>query len=223
MPKKPRTEEEVNAVKERILDQALEIIRRDGFEMLTMRRLADMLGVRAVTIYSYFESKDHIYIAVLGQGYRRLHHQCLEAYTSAEDPIEKAKAMAIAYLDFGINSANFYNIMFTWNVPKYQDYVGTPIEEAAMRQTVEALKVYQIFIKVVKEIVSNIREVSEEEAQRYIIYFWTTLHGYITGVNNGLLNYMYDEPLKLREMILENLFKSILQEIREETGRSRKQ
>ncbi len=211
MPKKPRTREEVDAVKENILDQALQLIEELGMDGLTMRRLAGRLGVKAVTIYSYYESKDHLYLAVLTKGFQMLHVDCLAAYDSSADPMLRLRAMTRAYLDFGINNANFYNIMFTWHVPKFQDYVDTPMEDAARFELEESQKVYLLFIQAAKEIAPDMEGVTNEQAQEAIIFFWSTLHGYIAGINNSLLTYMHADPLDLREPLLENLFKYVEQ------------
>jgi AcrR family transcriptional regulator len=49
---------------EQILDTAVLILRRDGVEGLTVRRLAAELGVTPMTLYRYFPSKDALLDAV---------------------------------------------------------------------------------------------------------------------------------------------------------------
>lgn len=45
---------------ERILEAAQDIIRADGFEALSMRKLAQRLGVGAMTLYGYVQTKDEL-------------------------------------------------------------------------------------------------------------------------------------------------------------------
>lgn len=47
-----------------IRDQALSIIDEEGVDALTMRRLADRLGVKAQSLYSHFPNKDAVLDAV---------------------------------------------------------------------------------------------------------------------------------------------------------------
>lgn len=47
-----------------IRDRALEIIDSEGLEALSMRRLADQLGVQAASIYSHYSSKDTVLDAI---------------------------------------------------------------------------------------------------------------------------------------------------------------
>jgi hypothetical protein len=53
------------------------------------------------------------------------------AIENLTDPLEKLRAMCREYVDFGIKNANYYNIMFNWAVPKYNDYINTALEPTA--------------------------------------------------------------------------------------------
>lgn len=215
MPKKPRTEKEIDQIRNNILEQALGLMQAEGFEGFSMRKLSNRLGVSVVTLYRFYESKDHLYLAVLTRGFQLLLQKCEKAYTSRKDPAARLKTMAMAYLKFGIGQANFYNLMFTWHVPKYQDFVGTPMEAAALYELEESQKVYQLTIKAVKELAETFGTVTDDQTRAYIIYFWSTLHGYVAGINNNLLNYMHENPLSLQKTILDNLF-AYLQTVIEE-------
>ena len=223
MPKKTRTAEQINNVKEKILEHALFIIQENGFEGFTMRRLANHLGIKAVTIYRYYESKDHIYLAVLTKGFQLLYEEFAKAYNSEKAPPDRLKAMTRAYLHFGLEKANFYNIMLTWHVPKFEDYLGTPMEEAARYELDESQKAYLFFIKAVRELIETVAPATDDQIRAYIIYFWSTLHGYIAGINNKLLAYMHENPLLLRETVLENLFKYIEQELKQMAENSKEE
>jgi AcrR family transcriptional regulator len=204
MPKKPRTEKEISQIKEEILKHALDLIQEEGYEGFSMRKL-----------YRSYESKDHIYLAVLTKGYQLLFQECKKAYGSKKDPESRLKAIAQAYLRFGIEQANFYNLMFTWHVPKYKDYVGTPMEKAAQYELEESQKVYSFTIDAVKELASTIGWANNDRIRSYFIFFWSTLHGYIAGINNNLLNYMHEDPLSLQQTVIDNLFaylKTVIEE-----------
>ncbi len=220
MPKKPRTPQEISEIRERILEEALDIINRNGFEGLSMRKLAARLGVKAVTIYNYYANKDELYLAILTRGYQLLYEECSTAYDSAGSPEEKLRNMMRAYLHFGLEHAHFYNLMFTWHVPKSGDYIGTPMEEAARHEHVESQKVLHLLIKGVSELgESHGISLSREEIRSYIVYFWSTLHGYIAGINNGHLYYMHDFPLNLQEEVLKNLYEHMERKISERRGK----
>jgi AcrR family transcriptional regulator len=52
-------------VRTRILDGALAVFARDGFESATMAGIAKAAGVGAASIYRYYESKDELFAAVI--------------------------------------------------------------------------------------------------------------------------------------------------------------
>jgi len=144
-----------------------------------------------------------------------LYQECAKAYDSEPEPMARLRAMMRAYLNFGLTQSNFYNLMFTWHVPKYRDYLGTPMEKSARYELEESQKVYQLFIKAVRELVEQYVPADEDQIRAYIIYFWSALHGYVAGINNQLLSYMHDNPFSLSETIIDNLFKHIESELKE--------
>ena len=80
MPKKARTPEEIEEVKQRILEKALELIGEDGYRSFSMRKLASKLNMTATPIYGYYKNKDEIYISVLLQGFETLYQILSDAY-----------------------------------------------------------------------------------------------------------------------------------------------
>ena len=53
MPKKARTPEEIEEVKQRILEKALELIGEDGYRSFSMRKLASKLNMTTVTAFTF--------------------------------------------------------------------------------------------------------------------------------------------------------------------------
>lgn len=213
MPKRQRTPEEVEAVKERILRKAVDLMNRVGFQDFSMRRLAREIKVTPPTLYSYFHDKDELYLCILTEGFSLLYGLVLDAYRSSDDPLERIQAIAHAYMDFGLDRANFYNLMFTWHVPKYNDYLGTPLEPVAQFELETSLQVTNLTIKAIKECAGDGHAVTEEDARFLLVYYWSTLHGYIAGINNTLLTYMHEDPASVKERMLSLIDGSFVREI----------
>ncbi|MGE3075459.1 MAG: TetR/AcrR family transcriptional regulator [Dehalococcoidia bacterium] len=57
---------------ERIVLAAVKLIDQDGFNSFSMRKLGRSLGVEAMSLYEYFESKEAILLAVRAHFYRQL-------------------------------------------------------------------------------------------------------------------------------------------------------
>jgi AcrR family transcriptional regulator len=55
------------ATRERILQAAWDLARRDGLAAITLRQVARQVGMRAPSLYTYFESKNAMYDAMYAQ------------------------------------------------------------------------------------------------------------------------------------------------------------
>ncbi|HPC47617.1 MAG TPA: TetR/AcrR family transcriptional regulator [Deltaproteobacteria bacterium] len=203
MPRTQRTPEQVQEVKGRIIERAVELMNRLGYRDFSMRGLARELKVSPPTLYTYFHDKDELYLRVLTEGFRLLRGRISAAYESAGHPMERMRAMAEAYVDFGLENAHFYNLMFTWHVPKYKDYLGTPVEGVAAVELETALDVARLVTKAIRECAGPGGRISDRDAGLLLVSFWSTLHGYIAGINNTLLSYMHENPLALRNTMVD--------------------
>ncbi|MBI5844665.1 MAG: TetR/AcrR family transcriptional regulator [Deltaproteobacteria bacterium] len=209
MPKKPRSPDEMESAKSRILECSLSVLAEKGFEGLSMREVARRMGVVVGTLYGYYRNRDDLYLAVLTRGFERLYDRFRKIPANQGQPLENLAAMAGAYLDFGLEEPHFYNIMFTWHVPKFRDYLNTPMEQAARVELETALAVYRLVLDQIDGLLAETERSSTEDNRYWAIFFWSTLHGYVAGLNNTLLNYMHDKPLDLKERFLATLLESI--------------
>ena len=66
MPRKPRSAASALS-RDRILAEAQALTAADGLAALSTRRLAERLGVEAMSIYHHFPSKRHLFDALVDQ------------------------------------------------------------------------------------------------------------------------------------------------------------
>ena len=205
MPKPQRSPKEIEAVREEILGHALDLIVQDGFSSFSMRKLAARLGIAAKTIYNYYRNQDELYLCILTKGFEQLYTAFDRAVRTSPDPSVQLEAAIRAYVAFGLDNPHIYNLMFTWHVPKYNDYVGTPMEKAAYRELTAALKCSDLFMRVIDACLGNNPGVTEDVLRFEMIQIWSPMHGYISGVNNTLLDYMHETPRALKERAIMRL------------------
>lgn len=194
MARKPRTEEEIELVKQNILDKSLELINEDGYNSFTMRKLAKKLNMTATPIYQYYNNKDELYLAVLTQSFENLYEIILNAYDSGNNPMERLKSVGREYIKFGIDNANAYNIMLVLDVPKFYDYVGTPTEHIAFLELEAALKVIDFGKKVIKESGLITKELPSTSMATFQLL--CAMHGFISFVNNKVADYILKPKLE---------------------------
>ena len=123
-PAQRRRDRERAAARESILSAALDVARRDGWDAVTMRRLADEIEYSANFAYRYFSGRDDILLALVRGGFARL-RDAMEAagQHAASSPAEDAQGAAStaaaavrqaghAYLDFALAEPDLYQLMY---------------------------------------------------------------------------------------------------------------
>jgi AcrR family transcriptional regulator len=89
---------------------SLDLLHEHGRSALTMRRVASELGVGAMTLYTYFESQEALWRAMVRRGFELLHQQCEAASTL--DTEQGWRGSARSYLRFALEHPNLYKLMF---------------------------------------------------------------------------------------------------------------
>lgn len=192
MPKPPRTREEIDIIKEQILDTALQLIIEDGFTNLSMRKIAARLDITATTIYNYYTSKDELNLMIYIRGFELLYDMMVEKRDLFNEPAGRLEAMIRAYVDFALTYPDYYDIMFNMHTPKYTDYRGTAMEALAFREKQIALKCFGIIIEENRAIIGDVAADMEGLVRYAAIRFWADLHGIISLYNSRVL-YEVDE------------------------------
>ena len=84
----------------RILEAALDLFGRKGFEATTVSAICEAAGVSEATLYEYFESKEQVLFSI-AELYTRLEFERLEGLRDyIRDPREKLRVVIQAYLEF---------------------------------------------------------------------------------------------------------------------------
>ena len=94
-----------------ILDAARDLFVTEGFEAVSMRRIASAIEYSPTAIYLYFADKDAILVALAEEGFHLLSER-LETTNTIPDPIERLRAGGRVYFDFAREQPNYYTIMF---------------------------------------------------------------------------------------------------------------
>lgn len=106
-----RREREREEVRQKILDAARELFMSEGYEKVTMRRIAEAIEYSPTAIYLHFEDKDDLVLALCREDFGRL----LAVFEKAElprDPVDRIRQLGRAYARFGLENPNHYRFMF---------------------------------------------------------------------------------------------------------------
>lgn len=122
--------------KQEILEATWAIARRDGVGALSLRELADAVGMRAPSLYTYFGSKEAIYDAMFAQGWKALGER-VEKLESAPPQDEPFKAEATEFFAFCTEDPARYQLMFQRPMPGFEP---SPEAYAASVEVFEGLR-----------------------------------------------------------------------------------
>ena len=98
---------------QRIVSAARLIAQRDGWDAMTVRRLAGEIEYSQPVLYSHFENRDAIVAAVAIEGFRDFAKTLRRAGRAAGDRHDAPKNVALAYLAFAKDHPALYEAMFT--------------------------------------------------------------------------------------------------------------
>ena len=111
-----RRQREIEALRERILDAAEEILISDGYANLSMRRLADAIEYAPSTIYGYFSDKKAILAAVIERTTGNL-LDALEDADATPGPLTRLRMLGRAYVEFALRFPRHYEVLFQLRNP----------------------------------------------------------------------------------------------------------
>lgn len=190
--KHARDEEEINRVREKILEGALDIIIKKGYDALTMRLLASRVGMTAPNIYNYYSGKEALYFSLVNRGFEKLLKRLSTAYYSTDDKFSRVRALFEAYVIFGITNPRYYDIMFNRFTPYYTDSVeqmtkGIPDSERQM-----AMNLVNMTKGAIQEVLGN--DIDDFTVQMRVVQIWSMLHGMVSLYNSRVISYITSDP-----------------------------
>lgn len=116
-----------------LLDTAIEQLRVNGADDLSLRALARSIGVSQTAPYRHFADKSELLAAMATRGYRDLYAALKEARDSASDcPNDQMLQVAFAYVDYAAAHPQLFKLMFG---PAVQPAARYPELREASRET----------------------------------------------------------------------------------------
>jgi len=104
-----RQKEEVRSA---ILTTAWQMVKKDGWQSLSLRKIADAIEYSVPVIYDHFHNKEAILFQFAKEGFGLLSKKLRMAKEKYEIPEDQIKAMADAYWNFALRNKEHYQLMF---------------------------------------------------------------------------------------------------------------
>jgi AcrR family transcriptional regulator len=117
-----------------IVAQARALLEEEGPDALTMRRLAERLGIRAPSLYKHVASKEELEMGVVALGFEESAERFEDAV--AADRRRPLAALAAAYRAFALEHPHLYRLMT--DRPLRRDLLPPGVEARAAAPLLEA-------------------------------------------------------------------------------------
>ncbi|MEM9256775.1 MAG: TetR/AcrR family transcriptional regulator [Pseudomonadota bacterium] len=167
-------------LKRALLRETVSILREDGEQGLSFRKLAANLGVSRTAPYNHFENKDGLLAAVAEDGFRLFNDtmQATRARYKNSDGLSLTRAMVKSYVDFARDNQEYYNLMYgrqTWRSGEPAPEVAK-VARATLRSDIDLLRGAQSRGLIAEDV----------DVVQYAQMYWGTLHGISRLIIDGV-------------------------------------
>jgi AcrR family transcriptional regulator len=110
---KERQGRDREAVRRAILDAARDLFVRDGYQNVSIRKIAERIEYSPAAIYGYFPSKDDIFFALAEEGFRLLYGD-RASFTALDTlaPLERIRAIFSRLYRYSCEHPQYFALMF---------------------------------------------------------------------------------------------------------------
>lgn len=174
---KERREREKQEVREGILAGAREIALQEGWQAVTIRKVAERIEYSPPTIYEYFENKEAILLELLRQGFERLRISMKEAQAMTDDPEQCVLNVMHAYWDFAFRCPELYQVMHSIGGVTF-NRVEAPVE---------AREAFEVLLDVLERWI-QVNKAHVADAGDYADILWGLSHGLVALTMTGRIS-----------------------------------
>jgi AcrR family transcriptional regulator len=184
-----------------ILDRTRHLLVTDGYQNLSMRKIARAIGYSPTSIYLHFNNKDALFHALVEEGMEKMHRVLAEvAAEHTADSVARLGALCRAYIDFGLQNPEYYEIMFQLHPEEAARY---PAEKYRRARRNLAL-IYEALADGVRE---GRMDAADAAVATYVI--WAALHGTVSLLIARRVDVKVDAPA-LRNAVVEQTLRGYL-------------
>lgn len=165
---KERRAREKEQLQQQILVAARELFVSEGYENVSMRKIADKIEYSPTTIYLYFKDKADLLDSVCQETLLSLLNTLDELKKDKSDPVETLRKSGQVYVAFGLKYPQDYKLTFVIR-PQFQKGLG--LQEGSIGE-----KVFNYLREMVAECIQQqiFRQVDTETTSQVM---WSAVHG----------------------------------------------
>jgi AcrR family transcriptional regulator len=197
---KERREREKEVLRQEILDAARELFVKEGYENVSMRKVAEKIEYSPTTIYLYFNSKADLLYSLCDETFAKLMKKLESLSEDCNDPLVCLRKGLKAYIEFGLKHPNHYKVTFI-NHPEHHE------DDRYMAEHSMGQKAYSHMRMRVAECVQQkkFRQIDIEATTQIL---WAAIHGL-----TSLLIGHPDFPWVDKNVLIDHLINTVIESL----------
>lgn len=160
-----------------ILNAARELFAREGFENVSMRRIANQANYSPAALYRYFKNKKEILSVLRNEGFRG-YVERQKSLRAIPDVFERLHECGRRYVQFALENPDDFELMYCTTCDEV-DMEGELAEES--------MESYREFRSLVKEVVAS-GELGDWDEETVAFALWSGVQGLASLANSGRLD-----------------------------------
>ncbi|MFT5787226.1 MAG: AcrR family transcriptional regulator [Ascidiaceihabitans sp.] len=149
----PRSESDIVEFRSKIAKQALAIYRAEGFEAVSMRRLAKEVGCAPMTIYAHFEGKQDILRYLWADVLADMSNEIQRKLKLIVGPVERLQMAAQTFVSYWVDHPDHFRLVFMSNDVTRSDVSTFVMDE----ETLTHFQMFSDLVQVVLQDDSNVK------------------------------------------------------------------
>lgn len=175
-------------LRQTLLSAAAEMIAAQGMESLSLRKLADRVGVSRTAAYHHFKDKNDLLCAIAANGFKRWQDSLKQLDSHQLPERDKFEQYVLGYINFATSYAEEYELMFGRCIWKQSNCTADlqQISHSTFEHQVDMIAYWQS-----KGLVNG------DNPLRTAQVIWGTLHGIAKLYNDGV----YTDVTRVEEIV----------------------
>jgi AcrR family transcriptional regulator len=206
---KERRQREKSETRDKILDAARELFITEGYDGVSMRKVAEKIEYSPTAIYVHFTDKEDLFHELCHQDFARL-SEVFRSSAMPFDPVERLKQIGRNYVGFGLQYPNHYKLMFM--TPHPPASLNEEDEEIRANPEVNAYAFLKLTVQQAIEAGRFREELQDPELLSQTL--WAAVHGVISlNIAKGNDQWVEWRPMQERsELMLDATLRGFLKE-----------
>lgn len=191
-----RKEREKHEMRRSILDTAMRLFVEQGYENVSIRKIAGAIEYSPATIYLYFSDKDEILMNLQREGFQLFLAE-LTKCEAVTDPAKRILELGLLYVRFGITHPEYYDLMFIARAPMKK------IENPGSWK--EGGQSFQVLMRAVDHAIEK-GVLKGNDVFSISVGLWSLVHGLVSLLTRERIDLGTEDDLRARVEIVFSAF-----------------